>query len=129
MGGGGTSGHFINVANEIFLWSPKGFLTGSPSKAGSVQLGYRFLRADAKCGFTGCESSGEMSRNHYYINEVNLWYYIRNKLSVGIWLMDNNAANVPTDLQTAIGCKSNNNTSPGQDCDWQSVNLGLRMEW
>ncbi len=129
--GSGHRGQFIQFANELWLWSPKGFLTGAPNKAGSLQLGYRFLRADAQCGSgnPGCSSSNQMNRNHYYVNEVNLWYYIRNKLSVGVWLMDNNAANVPTDLQTSIKCSNNSSTTAGKSCDWQSVNLGLRMDW
>jgi hypothetical protein len=128
-GGGGTSGQFFGAGHEIFLWSPKGFLTGSPSKAGSLQLGYRFLRGEAKCGFANCDRDSEMSSNHYYINEVDLWYYIKNKLSVGIWWTHHNAANVPEREQVVIGCSGNSSTSRGKDCTWDAVNLGLRMDW
>ena len=38
-----------NIGHDLFLWSPKGFLTGSSSTPGSILIGTHFERTDVSC--------------------------------------------------------------------------------
>ena len=91
---GGTTGKkrgssFL-IAHELFLWSPKGFLTGSPNMPGSVLVGTHFERVDMSCtiqqkcaGING----GQFHRNRILLREWDIWYFIAPRMSVGVnWL-------------------------------------------
>jgi hypothetical protein len=125
----GVHGQFWSIANELFLWSPKGFMTGSPNTPGSIVAGWNFARADASCGRPGCDLSGEFSRNFVSQRELDLWYWIRPGLSVGAWWNWWHAANVATGDQEGIGCKKGGSEVAGKSCKWHTVNLGLRVDF
>ncbi|MFQ5849008.1 MAG: hypothetical protein ACE5JU_00300 [Candidatus Binatia bacterium] len=125
----GVHGRVFGIAHQLFIWSPKGPLTGKANKAGSLLVGYRFARADADCGLPGCDSKGGSERNHYYENEWDIWYWIRPALSVGIWVVHSNAANMRIKDQVTVGCRKNSATDPSKSCSWTSVNFGLRSDW
>jgi hypothetical protein len=125
----GVHGNFWSISHQIFLWSPKGLLTGSPNAANSILLGWNFARGNASCGVAGCDLSGEFSRNHVIQRELDLWYFIRPGLSVGTWWNWWSSANVPTDSQEGIGCKKGGSEVEGKSCDWHTVNIGLRLDW
>jgi hypothetical protein len=132
----GVHGSFWSISHELFLWSPKGVLTGSATTPNSILLGWNFVRADASCGVPNCDNSGEYSRNHLTQRELDLWYFIRPGLSVGAWWNWWNAANVATnaapgarDDQEGIGCKQRNANVRGKSCTWHTVNLGLRVDF
>src|ERR1051325_4418794 len=38
------------IGHDLFLWSPKGFLTGSSAEAGSIYVGTHFERNNFECG-------------------------------------------------------------------------------
>lgn len=124
----GVSGGYWRIGHEIFLWSPKGLLTGSSSTPNSVQLGWAFERSQADCG-TGSDCSpgtGAFSRNHLIGRELDLWYFITPAMRMGIlwWWWD--AANTPVGVQTQVGCTKNvNATNAGKNCGWHTVNLAL----
>jgi hypothetical protein len=48
-----TKGNSWNIAHDLWLWSPKGLLTGSASTPGSVLVGTRFERTTADCNYGG----------------------------------------------------------------------------
>ena len=126
----GVHGQFWSIANELFLWSPKGFLTGSPTTPHSIVMGWNFARADAACGRPNCDNSGEFSRNFLTQKELDFWYHIRPGLSVGGWWNWWKAANVTTgDDQEGIGCRQRNQTLRGKSCEWHTVNLGVRLDF
>jgi hypothetical protein len=124
-----VSGYFWSIAHELFLWSPKGFLTGSSSTAGSFQLGWQFARSDASCpSGTDCiPGSSTSSANHLILRQLAAWYYIRPRLSVGTWWNWFSTSNTPTTIQEEIGCSSTPKT--GKNCNYYQVNLGLRMNF
>ena len=41
------------IGHDLYLWSPKGFLTGSSTTAGSILVGYHFERTDYVVGCNG----------------------------------------------------------------------------
>jgi len=129
----GVSSSVWGIAHELNLWSPKGFLTGKAGRTGSVLVGYRFARADARCGVPGCDARGGGSSNHYYENEWDIWYWVRPTISVGMWVVYSQAANMRVSDQITVGCAKNstpnNAGNAGQECGWTSVNLGLRTDW
>jgi len=133
----GVHGQFWSINHELFLWSPKGFLTGSSTTPNSILMGWGFSRADASCGRPGCDNSGEFSRNHITQRELDFWYFIRPGLSVGTWWNWWKAANVkrgttgatPTFDQEAIGCSKGGQEVRGKSCDWHTVNLGVRVDF
>ncbi len=131
----GVDGNAWEVAHELFLWSPKGFLTGTPTTPNSLLLGYSFRRADADCGRGGdCSpGTGSFHRNHLTLNEVDLWYFIMPAFRVGLWWNEWESANTPTGTQAQIGCRSNTKSTlgrgAGRDCTWNTVNLGFQTQF
>jgi hypothetical protein len=133
----GVHGQFWSIDHELFLWSPKGFLTGSSTTPHSILMGWGFSRSDASCGRPGCDNSTEFSRNHLTQRELDFWYFIRPGLSVGTWWNWWNAANVkrgttgatPTFDQEAIGCSKGGQEVRGKSCEWHTVNLGVRVDF
>jgi len=127
----GVHGSMWSLGNELFLWSPKGVLTGSGSTPHSVQIGWRFARSQASCGVAGCANNFEaVKRANLTLREWDLWYYIRPGLSVGTWWNWWRSSNTDLDTQDAIGCKKKpNNINEGKSCDWHTVNLGLRLNF
>ena len=140
-GNRGIQGTGWNISHQIFLWSPKGFLTGSPSTAGSLLLGFDFERVDVECGVPGCSvahdtvtAGNSVSRITVLNREIGLWYWVRPGLSIGTWYHIWKAANTPVNTQVAVGCKSNIDSAEagkgsGRSCDWWSWNLGMRLDW
>jgi len=79
------------IGHDLYLWSPKGFLTGSSSTPGSVLVGYHFERNDYSCGHTRplamCAEGAQYSRNRIILNEWDAWYWLTNRMSIGVgWL-------------------------------------------
>jgi hypothetical protein len=132
FGGNTVDGFAWSITNELFLWSPKGFLTGSSRTPHSVLMGWSFKRADMDCG-TGQDctpGSSTSSKGHLVKRELDLWYFLRPGLSVGMWWNWWSTPNMPTTLQRDVGCVSNRASERvGKDCDWHSVNLGLRANF
>ena len=76
------------IMHQLFVWSPKGPLTGSYDTPGTVQVAFGFNRADYYCGHpvgtTPCASGNEFSRNRVLVREWDLWYFLNPRNSVGI---------------------------------------------
>ena len=132
FGGDKVKGFVWSLQNELFLWSPKGFLTGSSRTPNSLLVGWSFARADMECGSGNDCTPGAStsSKGHLTKRELDLWYFLRPGLSVGAWWNWWDTPNMPTTLQRDVGCvSSRGNERVGKSCDWHSVNLGLRANF
>jgi hypothetical protein len=120
------------IGHDLFLWSPKGWLTGSSATAGSILVGTHFERNDVDCGVP-C-AGGEFSRNRVLLREWDLWYFIMPRMSVGISVLWYDASNLRVTANQAahnLGiCKTNElgtaSCAPGKDGDWVDVHLNWR---
>jgi len=127
----GVDGFSWEVAHELFLWSPKGFLTGSPTTPGSFLLGWAFNRSEGDCG-KGADCSpgaGAFRRNRMLIRELAAWYFIRPAIRVGVWWDWYDTSNTPTGVQQQIGCRTRPGTDASKDCDWHTVNVGVQARF
>jgi hypothetical protein len=150
---GGTTGkkrasNFL-IGHDMFLWSPKGFLTGSPSTPGSILFGYHFERNNISCGDRQrpCVSSPnggsiaspnamltQFRRNRIILNEWDLWYFIAPRMSVGASFLWYDASNLQNGLNAAAHnlnvCSTSKVNSgscrSGIGGDWLDVHLNWR---
>jgi len=126
------------IGHDLFLWSPKGFLTGSPNTTGSVLVGTHFERANASitCETGGCTGGHlpQFHRNRVLLREWDLWYFIAPRMSMGVNLLWYDASNLDNRLGQAgynLGfCKktgaSTTNCRSGVGGDWVDVMLNWR---
>ena len=130
--GNEVDGFAWSLQNDLFLWSPKGFLTGSSRTPNSVLLGWSFARSDMDCG-TGADctpGTSTSSKGHLLQRQLSLWYFLRAGLNVGMWWNWWSTPNMPTTLQRDVGCVNNRaSATVGKSCDWHSVNVGLRANF
>jgi hypothetical protein len=137
---GGTPGkkraHSFLIGHDLFIWSPKGFLTGSSSTAGSILLGTHFERVDMSVGCNdvpaGCSGGhlGQFHRNRILLREADIWYFIAPRMSVGLGVLWYDAANLrvgPNQACANLGiCDGNGNGRDGKGGDWLDVMLNWR---
>ena len=131
----------LQFNNQLFVWSPKGFLTGSATTPGSVQIGVSFERAEGECGSTSSGtcvgtsgSGGAVQRTVVLQNQWGIRYYIRPRMMVGLWLSRYDSSNTPEGTQVAVGCAENITAAnagkrAGRSCDWLSLNTGIYTTW
>jgi len=100
--------HSFLIGHDLFLWSPKGFLTGSSTTPGSVLIGTHFERVDIGVDCNGSSgipcsavvASGGSSllnqfhRNRIMLREWDLWYFIAPRMSVGMNVLWYDASNL-----------------------------------
>jgi len=128
------------IGHDLYVWSPKGLLTGSSSTPGSLLAGYHFERNDYRCGHTRgaamCAVGAQFSRNRIIVNEWDLWYFFMSGKSLGISTLWYDASNLRTKT-TAAGAGSvyqnlkgtSDFKRAGIGGDWVDVILGLRMNF
>ena len=133
--GRGANGRDFMIAHDIFLWSPKGFLTGATTEPGSILFGTHFERTDVQCGHpvgtAHCDVSGEFSRNRILLREWDLWYFLVNRMSVGVSVLWYNASNLRSGRNQAgnnlgvfaVDCAA---ACAGRGGDWTDVHLNFR---
>jgi hypothetical protein len=134
--GSGIWGRGFTIDNQIFVWSPKGFLTGSQTTPNSIMLSFGFERADMNCG-RACDASpgtGSFHSQTVLNRETALWYWLQPSLGVGMWWHYWTTANTPYRTQVANGCKDSTaealaGKGVSRSCSWHSVNTGLRYRW
>jgi hypothetical protein len=123
---GKKQGRVWLIGHDLFLWSPKGFLTGSANDPGSVLVGTHFERTDVSCGNDGrvftfgtgsnvrnavCNritnsattSRSEFTRNRILVREWDLWYFIAQRASIGVNVLWYDAANLPSGFSSSGG--------------------------
>ena len=148
---GGTRGnkrsHNFLIGHDLFLWSPKGFLTGSATTPGSVLVGTHFERNEISIGCNGstgitCASTGiggsitQFHRNRILLREWDIWYFIAPRMSVGanfLWYDASNLRNGANQAAQNLNvCKASTasinavNCRPGIGGDWVDVMLNWR---
>ncbi len=106
-------------------------LTGSSRRAGSLQFNVGFERIDMHApndGLLGCggaDGSGDACTGAYVYNlNIGTWYTVRPGLSVGMEYGRYSVNKITTKGAAAI-----NGTSSGQDVDYNTFELGIRVEW
>jgi len=137
------------IGHDLFLWSPKGFLTGSANTAGSILIGTHFERVDMEVGCNGntgisCASVvaaggnamlNQFHRNRILLREVDLWYFLAPRMSVGVnwlWYDASNLRNGPNQAAHNLGVCDTPNVTPATGCrngkggDWHTLFLNWR---
>jgi hypothetical protein len=118
------------IGHDLFLWSPKGFLTGSATTAGSILIGTHFERVDMRCSTINCSgdgdpiNDGEFKSNHVILREFDLWYFIAPRMSIGASLLWYDAKKLTAEVQENLGIR--NTGVPGRGGDWVDVFLNWR---
>jgi hypothetical protein len=136
--------HGFLIGHDLFLWSPKGFLTGSASQTGSILVGTHFERADvsSSCndfGAAACGAAttllGQFHRNRILLREWDLWYFIAPRMSVGVnilWYDSANLGNQTTQAGYQVGKCDKTNVGNNTNCrigvggSWTDVMLNWR---
>jgi hypothetical protein len=124
------------IDHQVFLWSPKGFFTGSQTTPNSIMFSFGFERGDMECG-RGCDASpstGSFHRNTVLNREAALWYWVRPSFGIGTWMHYWTSANTPVRTQVGTGCKENiteatSGKGAGRSCSFSSANVGIRYRW
>jgi hypothetical protein len=131
---GKKRGHDWLIAHDLYVWSPKGFLTGSANTPGSVLVGTHFERTDVLCSTPRCQSGaaspvngGQFHRGTYIIREWDLWYFIAPRMSIGGSLLWYDASNLTTTVQKNLGINKNGRVGGGGN--WLDGNLNWRYQF
>ena len=146
---GKKSANSFLIGHDLFLWSPKGFLTGSSSTPGSILVGTHFERVNMQVDCNGSSgiscaavvASGgsallnQFHRNRILLREWDLWYFIAPRMSVGTSVLWYDASNLRTGNNQAahnLGVCNTPSVTPGTGCrngiggDWVDVMLNWR---
>jgi hypothetical protein len=131
---GKTVGKNFLIAHDLFVWSPKGFFTGSATTPGSVLFGTHFERTDVDCNsgrgggkdFFGSGCTGaQFNRNAILLREWDIWYFVANRLSVGAHFLWYDATNLPVVARYNLGLQGHKSASAAGG-SWFDMNLNLR---
>ncbi len=140
------------IGHDLYVWSPKGWLTGSATEAGSILTGTHFERVDLllDCGQgsgLNCQTGGfgghisQFHRNTILLREWDLWYVLAPRLNIGVNVLWYHAANLRQGAnQAAVNLGVCNRTATGSttasaDCrsgqggGWVDLFLNLRMQF
>ncbi len=145
---GGTVGkkraHDWLIGHDLFLWSPKGWLTGSATQTGSVLVGTHFERTDisSSCNDFGALACGgpttllgQFHRNRILLREWDIWYFIAPRMSIGanfLWYDASNLGNRTNQAGYQLGVCDKVGNLGATDCrrgvggDWVTVALNWR---
>ena len=118
------------IGHDLFLWSPKGFLTGSANTPGSILVGTHFERTDISCATPRCPTNingGQFHRGTYVIREWDLWYFLAPRMSIGGGIYWYDASNLTTTVQRNLGIRHNG--SQGQGGSWTDGNINFRYQF
>jgi hypothetical protein len=142
---GRKKGRVFLIGHDLFLWSPKGFLTGSATTTGSILVGYHFERTDLSIGCggstgiacpTGTSQLAQFHRNAVRLNEWDIWYFIAPRMSVGasfLWYDAKNLNNQVNQAAHNLGvCDTpvtTANCRRGIGGDWVDVFLNWRYQF
>ncbi len=141
-GQGNKKGSVFLIGHDLYLWSPKGWLTGSSTTTGSILIGTHFERTDVSVGCNGSSgfvcpatlNSGDFHRSRILLREWDLWYYIAPRMSIGgsvLWYDASNLRNARNQEAHNIGVCSSSKIAAG-GCrngiggDWVDVFLNWR---
>jgi len=121
------------VALDQYIWSPKGWLTGSPNQVGSILFGTHFERDQVWCNRSspGClaTNGGQYHRNTVLVREWDLWYFVAPAMSLGAHFIWYDAKNLRTGQGQPHEAIFNRTGTPGQGGDWVNVILNWRYQF
>jgi len=136
---GRKSGNMFLIGHDLFVWSPKGFLTGSASIPGSVLVGTHFERTDVACSNAarcGSLNAGQFHRDRILLREWDLLYFVAPRMSIGTHVLWYDASNLRNDFNQAgnnLGLchriapgSTTTNCRSGFGGDWVDVMLDFR---
>jgi hypothetical protein len=117
------------IGHDLFIWSPKGWLTGSSGTPGSVLLGTHFERTDVECATPRCPAinGGQFHRGTYLVREWDIFYFLAPRMSVGAHVLWYDASNLTTTVQRNLGIRKNGRAGGGGD--WVDWNLNFRYQF
>jgi hypothetical protein len=144
--------HNFLIGHDLYLWSPKGFLTGSATTPGSILVGTHFERNDMSvdcsnrpggapfgipCAATGIGGHiNQFHRNTILLREWDLWYVIAPRMNVGVnvlWYDAKNLRNGANQAAQNLGvCTASTTTINATNCrpgiggNWIDVFLNWR---
>ena len=129
--------HDFLIGHDLFLWSPKGFLTGSANTPGSILVGTHFERTDVSCDTPpagrcnpATVNGGQFDSGHYVVREWDLWYFIAPRMSIGGSLLWYNASALTNTVQRNLNCTPRGSPGiPGAGCQWIDGNLNWRYQF
>jgi len=145
--GGLVRGTMFRIAHELFVWSPKGVLTGSTSTPGSVMLFVGYERDDYKApsgtgnggtfgSLRDCSSTvpgGECQGAYAYNSNWGLWYIIRPGLRVGAEYGFYHVNKIGRGGGSITELSSTSCTTAGNKCgrerDFNTLELGITMDF
>ena len=121
------------ISHQLFVWSPKGFLTGSDRTPGSLLVGWTFERADGYCegeadAGGSCDNSNEFQGNYLTLRQLSAFYFLLNRVSAGVVWNWWKANKVTTSTSRDLGCQSKD-ASSARSCSWHNVMLVFRFEY
>ena len=133
------------IGHDVYIWSPKGWFTGSANTPGSILFGTHFERNDISVGCagnTGIVCSGghlaQFHRNTVLLREWDLWYVIMPRMSVGLSILWYDAKNLRNGANQAahnLGICDTPNVTNATGCrngiggDWIDGSLTWRYTW
>jgi hypothetical protein len=127
------------LGHDLYIWSPKGFLTGDAATPGSILLGTHFERTDVSCpgpfaggavnagaiAAGGCNNGTrpgtniqQFHRDRILLREWTIWYVLMNRMSIGAavdWFDASNVRQAST-LTGGQGIQSANNVARNLGC-------------
>ncbi len=124
------------IGHDLFIWSPKGFLTGSSTTPGSILIGTHFERNNLSCeNAAGCGgiNGGQFHRTRVLLREWDIFYFIAPRMSVGLNVLWYDASNLRTGRHGAgqnlgvhpVGCGN----CQGRGGDWVDAMLNWRFSF
>jgi hypothetical protein len=131
-----TKGNSWNIAHDLWLFSPKGWLTGAATAPGSVLVGTRFERTTADCnygggapglGSSGCTGAG-FNRVVVLVREWGVYYFLMNRMSVGINWTWYDSSNIPIASRVNLGLGDKSDVTP-RGGSWVDVALNFRVRF
>ena len=129
---GKKQGDMFLIGHDLFLWSPKGFFTGSATTPGSVLFGTHFERTDVSCTSADrCSgiNGGQFHRSRILLREWDLFYFIAPRMSIGTSVLWYDASNLRVGRNQAchnLGVCDDGSGRTGRGGDWVDVMLNWR---
>jgi hypothetical protein len=125
--------HDFLIGHDLFVWSPKGFLTGSPTTPGSILVGYSFERNDLSCDTCTGGHFSQFHRNRIILNQWGLAYFFAPRMSVLTNVLWYNASNLRVGSGQACAnlgvCNSAGDGRPGRGGEWVDGSITLRVDF
>lgn len=115
------------INNQVAIWSPKGFLTGSSSKKNTILLSHTFNRADGYCNPPACDNDDQYDSNHLILNQVAAWWILARRTAAGVVWNHYDAKKVVDSEQVDLGCRDPGVS--GRGCTWDNVMVVFRYEF